>query len=41
MYFKSKHGNPLIRSFLDFIADEIGDKAPWDMEIERALGVTV
>lgn len=33
MYFKSKYANPVIRSFLDFVAKEIGDKPPWDAEI--------
>ena len=33
MYFKGKYANPVIRSFLDLVAKEIGDKPPWDAEI--------
>ncbi|RCW68682.1 LysR family transcriptional regulator [Pseudorhodoferax soli] len=36
MYYRSRHRNPVIRSFIDFLVREIGDPAPWDESLIAA-----
>lgn len=38
MYYRSKYENPLIRSFIDFLANEFGDTPPWERDALAASG---
>lgn len=35
MYFRSRYVNPLVRSFIDFIADSLKGPPPWDAALDR------
>lgn len=35
MYFHGRHSNPCIRTFIDFLADEIGPEPSWDADLEN------
>lgn len=37
MYYRSKYANSLVRSFIDFVVDDIGDVAPWDKALQEAV----
>jgi DNA-binding transcriptional LysR family regulator len=37
MHFQRKHSNPLIRSFVDFVADRLGPIPPWDLSLKGKL----
>lgn len=37
MYYRSKYANSLVRSFIDFVVDDIGGVAPWDRALQEAM----
>ncbi len=39
MYYRSKYANILVRSFIDYLVDEIGEIPPWDMALKEAVGL--
>ncbi|RQZ62283.1 LysR family transcriptional regulator [Burkholderia sp. Bp9004] len=38
MYYRSKYSNALVRSFIDFLVEEIGAIPPWEMALQEAVG---
>jgi DNA-binding transcriptional LysR family regulator len=39
MYYRSKYANGLVRNFIDYIVEEIGDTPPWDRALSDAVGL--
>lgn len=39
MYYRSKYENQLIRSFIDFLANDFGDIPPWERELRSIPGL--
>ncbi|MBP0623378.1 LysR family transcriptional regulator [Cupriavidus consociatus] len=37
MYYRSKYANALVRSFIDFVVDDIGRMPPWDRALREAV----
>ncbi len=41
MYYRSKYSNALIRSFIDFVVNDIGTIPPWDLALKDVLDVSI
>ncbi|MEX3937783.1 LysR family transcriptional regulator [Paraburkholderia phymatum] len=39
MYYRSKYSNALVRSFIDFLVDDIGEIPPWERALQELIGV--
>jgi DNA-binding transcriptional LysR family regulator len=37
MYYRTKYANALVRSFIDFVVDDIGRTPPWDKELAEVV----
>ncbi|MEM5312556.1 LysR family transcriptional regulator [Paraburkholderia sp. JHI869] len=41
MYYRTKYANALVRSFIDFVVDDIGRIPPWDRELGEVVDFSV
>ncbi|WP_316155125.1 LysR family transcriptional regulator [Cupriavidus sp. BIC8F] len=39
MYYRSKYANSLVRSFIDYLVNEIGETPPWDAALKESVGL--
>ena len=40
MYYRSKFSNALVRSFIDFVVDDLGPVAPWDRDLKDLIDIS-